>query len=517
MISALLTGVNRAYPFAKLDSQGLSNHTETLFKVVHVTTNFNVTLHAFMLLYQVQGEADADDRFYSAFYRKLLDANFSGISKHALLLNLVFKVLKNDPIPSRMIAITKRILQIALFQQPHLICSMLFLISELIKTRHNEAKLLEKVLETSSQGALLKDESDDDLDDDFKVDIDTDSDNDMEKQPKAGPSSSGSSSWIHKSLVGQTSSGKKSDLKVVYDPMARNPAYAGADKTNHWELSEISNHFHPSVALFANTILQGSPIKYSGDPLQDFTLVRFLDRFVFRNPKKVSEQQKTSSTFGKRSLYRPKGVKSLAPDSKEYLNKDLEQIPIEERFIYKYLKDKRSKETEEADSDAESVDSVDWNEAIDRINPDQDDLDFASKLQTAAAENNEQNSSDDSDENDDDQDMEENDEDFEEIEDFDGLEDDDLDKEDFEDESSDEDGEENYEPELKKKKKFNKQSAAGGDLQSLLASADDFAAMIDENAQAGQSTDTMEAVFNRDKSHAKQMKWEEKRTKQKKK
>jgi ribosome biogenesis protein MAK21 len=42
------------------------------------------------------------------------------------------------------------------------------------------------------------------------------------------------------------------------------------------------------VALFAKTIMEGSSVEYSGDPLQDFTLIRFLDRFVFRNPKKVT-------------------------------------------------------------------------------------------------------------------------------------------------------------------------------------------------------------------------------------
>ena len=48
-----------------MDQEGLDQHKETLFKVVHITTNFNVTLQAFMLLYQVQGESEAQDRFYS--------------------------------------------------------------------------------------------------------------------------------------------------------------------------------------------------------------------------------------------------------------------------------------------------------------------------------------------------------------------------------------------------------------------------------------------------------------------
>jgi ribosome biogenesis protein MAK21 len=42
------------------------------------------------------------------------------------------------------------------------------------------------------------------------------------------------------------------------------------------------------VALIAKTIKEGSSVDYSGDPLQDFTLIRFLDRYVFKNPKKVT-------------------------------------------------------------------------------------------------------------------------------------------------------------------------------------------------------------------------------------
>lgn len=37
---------------------------------------------------------------------------------------------------------------------------------------------------------------------------------------------------------------------------------------------------------------QGEFILYTGDPLQDFTLIRFLDRFVFRNPKQTKGKRK---------------------------------------------------------------------------------------------------------------------------------------------------------------------------------------------------------------------------------
>lgn len=40
---------------------------------------------------------------------------------------------------------------------------------------------------------------------------------------------------------------------------------------------------------------QGGAVEYSGDPLQDFTLIRFLDRFVFRNPKQLKGKRKKDS------------------------------------------------------------------------------------------------------------------------------------------------------------------------------------------------------------------------------
>ena len=50
-------------------------------------------------------------------------------------------------------------------------------------------------------------------------------------------------------------------------------------------LFQLSKHFHPSVALFASQLLAGTIVSYTGNPLQDFTATRFLDRFVYRNPK----------------------------------------------------------------------------------------------------------------------------------------------------------------------------------------------------------------------------------------
>jgi ribosome biogenesis protein MAK21 len=51
-VSALLTGVHRAFPFATTDSAAMAGQLETMYKIAHLS-NFNIALHAFMLLFQV--------------------------------------------------------------------------------------------------------------------------------------------------------------------------------------------------------------------------------------------------------------------------------------------------------------------------------------------------------------------------------------------------------------------------------------------------------------------------------
>ena len=69
---------------------------------------------------------------------------------------------------------------------------------------------------------------------------------------------------------------------------------------------------------------------------------------------------------------------------REYLNKELDQIPLDEQFIYKYLKEKRANQIEEEESDAESVNSEEFNEAIDNIQ--HEDVDFAANVNDAELE-----------------------------------------------------------------------------------------------------------------------------------
>lgn len=122
MISAVLTGVNRALPFAKLDADDsrFKNHLDTLFLVTHKST-FNITLQALLLIHQISATISSTlsssagsitDRFYRTMYASLYDPRLSASSKQAMYLNLLFKCIKSDNNLERAKAFVRRFIQI---------------------------------------------------------------------------------------------------------------------------------------------------------------------------------------------------------------------------------------------------------------------------------------------------------------------------------------------------------------------------------------------------------------------
>lgn len=139
------------------------------------------------------------------------------------------------------------------------------------------------------------------------------------------------SSWHHAKNV----SVKKEKVPTTkYNPLARNPLYGGGEFCAYTELYSLKSHFHPTVALYATNIINDHTIKYSGDPLNDFTLIRFLDRFVFKNPKKTEEKAGIHPTLAKRKMYKPKGMKLVPVFSEGYVKESPENIPVDELFLH---------------------------------------------------------------------------------------------------------------------------------------------------------------------------------------
>ena len=77
MLGAILTGVNRAFPYVHKDEVDslLNRHMPSLFKMIH-GDSFNVSVQALMLLFQLKSRQHAaSDRFYRALYSVLLSVS----------------------------------------------------------------------------------------------------------------------------------------------------------------------------------------------------------------------------------------------------------------------------------------------------------------------------------------------------------------------------------------------------------------------------------------------------------
>ncbi|KAJ0865431.1 putative CCAAT-binding factor [Helianthus annuus] len=321
LLSALLTGVNRAFPYVSSNEADdiVEAQTPMLFQLVH-SKNFNVGVQALMLLDKISSKNQVvSDRFYRALYSKLLLPSAMNTSKEELFIGLLLRAMKNDLNLKRVAAFAKRLLQVSLQQPPQYACACIFLLSEVLKARpplwnmvlqnemaDEEIEHFEDIVEEPDKAAGSSVEAvhhDDGVDDNDSEDDDVPSEDDG-----GSPAPSSDDEFSDKEdddLLGlgglpdakesQRKSGQtasqprvrdaKSSLPGGYDPRHREPIYCNADRTGWWELMVLASHVHPSVSTMAKTILSGANIVYNGNPLNDLSLVAFLDKFMEKKPK----------------------------------------------------------------------------------------------------------------------------------------------------------------------------------------------------------------------------------------
>ncbi|XP_072309168.1 CCAAT/enhancer-binding protein zeta isoform X2 [Eucyclogobius newberryi] len=516
MLSALLSGVNRAYPFAAEGDEAVKSHMDTLFSIVHAV-RFNTAVQALMLLFQVMdSQQSVSDRYYGALYRKLLDPGLSSSSRQSMFLNLLYKSVKSDTVLRRVKAFVKRLLQVSAEQSPSFICGALFLLSEVLRSK----PALQNLLQTCQDGdeETFKDQPEEEPEEpeeqkEEQEERSVDAPQPQENKPSA--------SWVHHHNM---EGGNRSQS---YDPLHRNPLFCGADHSSLWELQQLSTHFHPSVSLFAKTILKGDSISYSGDPLQDFTLIRFLDRFVFRNPKQLKGKQNTDS-----AVLQPKRTRaaaSLPVNCVEFVSQDESQIPVDQVFFHRFFRKRREtqKHRPRPEGDTESIEDVDDDEFEKILDVCEGDSGYAQlkddKLDFAGSVSRQKNKADSEDSDlDQDSDLDLDDEEVELS----------LDEEDFEEEFEEEGGafmdphdedeedseeEKELQPLKRNKRKQLDFSAASGSKaakkkkksdSTVFASAEEFGSLLDENSGSKYDSVGLNALRNSDKAGVKQLKWE---------
>lgn len=137
-----------------------------------------------------------------------------------------------------------------------------------------------------------------------------------------------------------------------YDGRKRDPQYANAQNSCIWEIVPLLTHYHPSVALHASQLLYGQTITTKPD-LGLHTLSHFLDRFVYRNPKKAlpssassimkpgAKGQDTSGLVVMRKGASAPTISSEVPlNNENFAKKKEEQIPVDQLFFHRYFSKK---------------------------------------------------------------------------------------------------------------------------------------------------------------------------------
>ncbi|KAF9689828.1 hypothetical protein SADUNF_Sadunf01G0133100 [Salix dunnii] len=301
LLSALLTGVNRAFPYvSSVEADDIIEvQTPTLFQLVH-SKNFNVGIQALMLLDKISSKNQIAEMF----------------------IGLLLRAMKSDVNLKRVAAFSKRLLQVALQQPPQYSCGCLFLLSEVLKARPplwNMVLQSESVDEDLEHFEDIVEETDNELSttpkkQEIGVDlvgnsgkIDSESDSAEDEDDSPASSSEDDVSDEDELLMKDSSkepqeSQPKSDhngnqpqinssgssLPGGYDPRHREPSYCNADHASWWELMVLASHAHPSVATMAGTLLSGANIVYNGNPLNDLSLTAFLDKFMEKKPKQTA-------------------------------------------------------------------------------------------------------------------------------------------------------------------------------------------------------------------------------------
>eukprot|EP00980_Cylindrotheca_fusiformis_P020613 scaffold7679_cov134-Cylindrotheca_fusiformis.AAC.4 len=272
LLSALLTGVNRAHPYLPQNDQGMEEHVDALYRVVH-TASPAASTQALMLLFHLavgstsektqenllsELETARQDRFYRALYNSLIRPSVVSHGKHmTMFFNLLYKAMKHDSDSNRVNACAKRLMSAALHSNSASMAGSIFLLNEIANAHPSFRRCIEDV-PTEYDACWILD--------------------DTKREPRAA-------------LV--RVEGKEGATK-------HSGKCEGETSPPSWELALMSHHAHPSVSKFAST---AGNIEYTGDPLKDFGLAQFLDKFAYRNPKnreKVAGQYRRGQSVAER-------------------------------------------------------------------------------------------------------------------------------------------------------------------------------------------------------------------------
>ncbi|PKI83311.1 RNA-binding ribosome biosynthesis protein mak21 [Malassezia vespertilionis] len=314
LLAAIIAGIRRVFPFTTMSTASLDKHLEALFRITH-THSFNIAVQALQLIFQVAIGTSSDsegptfssqitDRYFRTLYESLFDSRLSTTNKLPMYLNLVYKSLKVDVDLERVKAFVKRLCQVLDMQEPPFIVGALVLLGELFSVVPSLRSMITE------------------------------------------PEEEGFEHFVDVAEEGEQSARLKRAETITYDGRKRDPRFARAGNTALWDILPLVNHFHPSVSLNAKQLIDGKKVTSNPD-LTLNTLMHFLDRFVFRNPKKQSGLKGSSimqpalgGDLDNDNVLRRMNAPLNYVNNAEFWSKTPEQVPVDQQFFLQYFQSK---------------------------------------------------------------------------------------------------------------------------------------------------------------------------------
>lgn len=128
-----------------------------------------------------------------------------------------------------------------------------------------------------------------------------------------------------------------------FDANKREPSFALASTVlEPWELVLLKDHFHPSVSVFAKSLGSHETnhcIQYESDPTVDLSLIAFLNRFSYKNPKKIESDDKETPRRMHRMV---PTLDEVQVNSSKFLDLDVTSIHADKLFFHKYFHDRKN-------------------------------------------------------------------------------------------------------------------------------------------------------------------------------
>lgn len=130
----------------------------------------------------------------------------------------------------------------------------------------------------------------------------------------------------------------------AYDGRKRDPEYSNAHLSCLWELLPFLKHYHPSVDVYARSLLDDGQENKKPE-LANHTLIAFLDRFVYKNAKATDQakgasimQPIASSGQGQILLSSRPSIRDVdSVNSASFWDKKSGDIAVQDAFFHEYF------------------------------------------------------------------------------------------------------------------------------------------------------------------------------------